>query len=139
MNSLTWTRIVDRALDIVLSKYPARTGLGVVTGLLLHLLAELFSPALKAVPFLDISSLGWWQWLAPGLLIMHAPTILSILKQRSIGNDEVDQVLQLIERGNFSESERRQQYRMLINRVIDKKSNSSLVDLGTISNRKVCR
>jgi hypothetical protein len=116
-----WTPRVDRALDIVLIKYPARTGLGVVIGLCLHLVVDFFQPALRTVPYIDATGLAWWQWLAPGLLIMHLPTIATLFKQKSIGNDEIDQALELIARGNFSPAEKRQQYRLLISRIIERR------------------
>jgi hypothetical protein len=114
------TLYAGRALDIVLIKYPARTGLGVVIGLSLHFLAQCLEPTLRSIPHFAIADLAWWQWLAPGLLIMHLPTIASLFKQNSIGNDQVDQALELIAKGNFTHAERRQQYRLLINRVLDR-------------------
>ncbi|WP_129780667.1 hypothetical protein [Peristeroidobacter soli] len=109
---------VDRCIDVILMKYPARTGLGVILGMALHFVAERLHPALEAFRFVDFNDVTWWQWLAPGLIIMHLPTIALLFKQPSIGNPQIDQALELIERGNFSPTERRRQYRRLIDNVV---------------------
>lgn len=66
---------------------------------------------------INISDAPLWGWLAIGILVMHAPTIIALFKQKPIGNDIVDQALDLIERGNFTQAEKRQQYRNLITQV----------------------
>jgi hypothetical protein len=113
------TCFIDRALDLVLVRYPARTGLGVALGCTLSFLAHLLEPSLKRFSFADFATLPWWAWLAPGILIMHFPTMALLFKQKSIGNDQIDLALELIARGNFSPAERRQHYRRLIHRVVD--------------------
>jgi hypothetical protein len=109
---------VDRCIDVILMKYPARTGLGVILGMALHFIAERLHPTLQAVHFLDFSNVPWWHWLAPGLIIMHLPTIVVLFRQSPIGHPQIDQALELIERGNFSPTEKRRQYRRLIDRVV---------------------
>lgn len=112
-----WSKFFDRALDILFAKYPARTGLGIIFGSVISFFTKLFDPALKNINFADFSNAPWWGWLPVGIFIMHFPTIASLFKQNPIGNDAVDQALDLIERGNFSQNEKRQQYRLLIDRV----------------------
>jgi hypothetical protein len=119
MNHLdSFSRVLNRALDVVFAKYPARTGLGVVLGCTLGFLTKLFAPALASIKVADFARAPWWGWVTLGILVMHLPTITSLFKQKAIGNDAVDQALELIERGNFSQAERRQQYRMLIERIL---------------------
>ena len=48
---------------------------------------------------------------------MHARTIASLFRQRSMGTDSIDQALELIERGDCTQTERRQHFRNLIERV----------------------
>lgn len=112
-----WTKVLDRALDIVFVKYPARTGLGVILGCVFSFLVRLFQPTLASISFADFSGAPWWGWIPIGVIIMHVPTILTLFKQQPIGNDSIDQALDLIERANFTQSERRQQYRNLLDRV----------------------
>lgn len=109
-----FSRVVDRALDVLFAKYPARTGLGVVLGGTLAFLARLFEPGLRTFAVLDIGNAPLWGWFAVGILILHTPTIRALFKQQPIGNDAIDQALDLIDRGNFTQSEKRQQYRTLI-------------------------
>jgi hypothetical protein len=120
MNSLDrWTLVLDRVLAIGLMKYPARTGLGVALGGTLAMLVRLLEPSFGAAWHINFAAVPYWGWFAPGILLMHLPTIRSALKQQQMGNDQVDLVLQLIDRANFTPAERRQQYRLLINRVRD--------------------
>jgi hypothetical protein len=112
-----WTRVVDRALDTIFAKYPARTGLGVILGCALAFLARLFAPTLLTLKYADFSGAPWWGWIPIGILIMHSPTIVSLFKKQAIGNDLIDRALDLIERANFTQAEKRQQYRTLIERV----------------------
>lgn len=125
------SRILNRALDVIFAKYPARTGLGVILGCALGFATRLFAPVLKSIEFADFVGAPWWGWITLGILIMHSPTIVSLFMQKAIGNDAVDQALDLIERGNFTQTERRQQYRNLIERV------SSNVALNQTTKRAV--
>ena len=52
-----------------------------------------------------------------GILLMHIPAVISSFRQKLIGNDAIDQALELIERGDFTKTEKRQQYRKLTERV----------------------
>jgi hypothetical protein len=113
----TWSRTIARALDVIFAKYPARTGVGVVLGCALLFLVRLFEPALRALTIANFAGAPWWGWLSIGVLAMHLPTIGSLFRQKSIGNDAIDLALELIERGNFTPAERRQHYRRLIDRV----------------------
>lgn len=118
MNSLDdTTRILNRALDVVFAKYPARTGLGVVLGCALLFLSRLFDPALRTITFANFAGAPWWGWIIVGVLVMHSPTIKQIFRQKPVGDDAIDKALDLIERGNFTKAERRQQYRNLIEKV----------------------
>ena len=97
----TWTRALDRALDLLFAKYPARTGLGVVLGGVLYFFVILFEPALRTLTFVDFAGAPWWGWLLLGILVMHAPTIASLFRQRPVGDDAIDQAL-----GNLCKSPR---------------------------------
>lgn len=109
-----WTKILDRAIDIILVKYPARTSLGVVFGGVLHFLVQLFAPSLSSFKSVDFANSPLWGWLLVGILLMHIPTVISSLRQKQIGDEKIDQALELIERGDFTKAEKRQQYPKLI-------------------------
>lgn len=114
-----WTRNADRALGVLFLKDPVRTSLGLVLGGTLSSVSALFEPALRALTFVDISAMSWWSWLAPGVLIMHFPTIRLLLQKPSAGNYRIDMLFELIDRGDFSAAERRQLYRRLIERFVE--------------------
>lgn len=107
----------SRVLDILLMKYPTRTGLGLVLGSIFSFAVQLFAPALRSIKFMDFAGSPWWGWLSLGVLVMHIPTAVSSFRQKPIGNDAVDQAMELIERGNFSPAEKRRQYRLLVEKV----------------------
>ncbi len=109
-----WTKAIDRALDIVFAKHPARTGLGVILGCALAFFAKLFEPTLRDIPFLDITSAPAVGWIPVGVLITHSPSLLFLVRRKPIGHEDVDEVIELIEKANFSPAEKRQQYRSLI-------------------------
>ncbi|WP_417915462.1 hypothetical protein [Candidatus Electronema sp. JM] len=111
------TRVASQVLDILLMKYPTRTGLGLVLGSIFSFAVQLFAPALRSIKSMDFASSPWWGWLSLGVLVMHTPTVVSAFRQKPIGNDTVDQAMELIERGNLSKAEKRQQYRLLIEKV----------------------
>jgi hypothetical protein len=107
--------LVSKALDIIFIKYPARTSLGVVIGIAAKFLIDL-SSAFIVVPqeILDSSIFGW---ACLGLLTLHVQTIKSLAKNAPLGDETLETALKLIEMGNFSEEERRQHYRNLVERV----------------------
>ncbi|MGX9726059.1 MAG: hypothetical protein ACTFAK_01690 [Candidatus Electronema sp. VV] len=111
------TRVASQLLDILLMKYPTRTGLGLVLGSIFSFAVQLFAPALRSIKYMDFASSPWWGWLSLGVLVMHTPTVVSAFRQKPIGNDAVDQAMELIERGNFSPTEKRRQYRLLVEKV----------------------
>jgi hypothetical protein len=111
------TSIASRVLDILLMKYPTRTGLGLVLGSCFTVAVQLFEPGLSVIKFMNFKAVPWYGWLPVGLFTMHIPTVFSTFRQKSIGNDPIDQAMELIERGNFSPTEKRRQYRQLVEKV----------------------
>ncbi|OCY31907.1 hypothetical protein BFR75_08580 [Acinetobacter pittii] len=112
-----YSKFISQGLDVLFAKYPTRTGLGIVLGCALSFIINLFRPFLEKIESVDFNAAPWWGWLPIGLIIMHIPTIISVFHQNSIGNDTIDQALELIEKGNFSKMERRQHFRNLIEKV----------------------
>jgi uncharacterized membrane protein len=112
-----WSSLGTKAIDIIFARYPARTSLGVVLGGVIDFLVQLFSPALSSLKFADFTASPRWGWWLIGILIMHTPTIVSSFRQKQTGDEKIDRALDLIERGDFTKTEQRQQYRKLIERV----------------------
>jgi hypothetical protein len=113
------TQLLSRALDILLANSPRRTGLGVAIGLVLYSATLVLQGPLKAVTSVDLTQAPFWGWVALGVVSMHVRAIFSSLKEDSVGNDQIDAAIKVIRQANFSASEQRQQYRLLIGKVID--------------------
>jgi hypothetical protein len=114
-----WTRNAGQALNVFYLRDSVRTPLGLVFGGAMSSLSVLFEPGLQAVKFADFSAMPWWGWLPVGILIMHVPTIIQLLKRPSVGSYTMDTLFELIDRGDFSAAERRQLYRRLIERFVE--------------------
>ena len=112
-----WSSLGTKAIDVIFARYPARTSLGVIFGGVIDFLVQLFAPALSSLKFTDFTASPRWGWWLLGILIMHAPTIFTTFRQKQTGDEQIDRALDLIERGNFTKTEKRQQYRKLIERV----------------------
>ena len=129
------TRHTERALGFLFLRDRIRAPLGVVLGGSLWTLSELFGPALKDLAFLDLAVMSWWRWLLLGILIMHIGTILRLIWKPSSGSDTLDTVIELIERGGFSEVERRQRYRQLIDRYAEFAAEHAVKEEGAQAKR----
>lgn len=112
--------LLDRAVALLLVKFPVRTGLGVAMGGALSLVVRILEPLLRSMPSIDMDSVPWWGWISLGVVVMHAPTMRHAFAQRPVGNVDVDLVLDLIERAKLPPAETRQQYRLLIEEVRSK-------------------
>lgn len=112
-----WSSLGTKAIDVIFARYPARTSLGVIFGGVIDFLVQLFAPVLRSLEFADFTSSPKWGWWLIGILMMHTPTIFSTFRQKQTGDEKIDRALELIERGDFTKTEKRQQYRKLIERV----------------------
>lgn len=110
--------IILRAIDVILIKNPERTALGVLFGAVLIFLSSLFSPVLKEIKIIDISSAPKWGWIAIGILLSHFRIFLRKLFRKTVIDDEIDKILMLIGEGNFSKVEKRQLYRKVVNQFL---------------------
>jgi hypothetical protein len=112
-----WTKVLSKAIDIIFVKYPTRTSLGVILGGFCDFLVQFFSPTLKSITYFNFAGSPRWGWWLLGILLLHIPTIISSFRRKLVGNDAIDQLLELIERGDFTKTEKRRQYRKLIEKV----------------------
>ena len=74
------TDITNRALDLLLTKHPARTSIGVMLGLVCAFLVELFLPVLKEVQFANFAGVPKWGWIPVGILVAHLPTLFCYIE-----------------------------------------------------------
>ncbi len=114
MNKDSFSNFFSSSFQILLIKYPTRTGLGVVLGYFFAFLIRIFEPTLKKIEFINLHEAPFWGWIVFGLLVMHIPTIYHSFTRPSVGDSSIDKVLELIDTGNFSETEKRKHRRDLI-------------------------
>lgn len=111
--------IASASLDLLLIKHPARTSLGVVFGLSISFLVAFFKPVFEKIEFIDATAIPIWGWMPIGILLAHLPNFLWNIFNRPVVKEEIDELIHLIDKGDFSKPERRQQYRLLINKALE--------------------
>lgn len=119
MNIDNLTLYYRKAINILFLKHPTRTCLGVIFGYCMDCLINLFYPSLERLSFINIGSINLVHLIAIGIFLAHLPTFINFVYKKSYGEESIDQILALIENGNFSDDEKRQQYRNLINKVFE--------------------
>lgn len=112
------SRLILRLIDVLLLRNPERTVMGVLLGIVFAFLTTLFHPVLIKVELFDITSAPKWGWIPLGILVVHLPMVVWNIVHKPTMNDEVDEIIRLIEKGNFTDSEKRQMYRNLIQQCI---------------------
>lgn len=127
------TEFVDKVMDLFLMNSPNRTGLGVAIGLSIHALILVLEPALTNFPQLNLTGLPLWAWPVLGIVVMNLRAIRSALKEDSVGNEQIDLAIRIINRAKMSPGAERHQYVLLIAKVIEdlKVSPRSTTDLRT--------
>lgn len=113
------SKLIMTAIDILMIKNPERTGYGILLGSVLMFLSKLFSPLFKQVSYMDIDATPFWGWITFGICITHLPFILWSIFHKSIVDDQIDSAIKIIEKGNFSENEKRQLFRKLVNKCVE--------------------
>jgi len=107
-----------KLINILLFKNPERTVLGVLLGFCFSFCARLFSPALKKIEYINIDNAPDWGWVALGLILINLPKVCSNICSKPKINEYIDEISELIEAGNFSESEKRLIYRNLVSQCV---------------------
>jgi hypothetical protein len=113
------SRIINIAVDLLLINYPTRTSLGVVLGIVLDFFFSLFYPLISRNEYLDPERISRWQFAAVGVLIVHLPTIRGFLSKQPDFPEPIENAIKVIEGSNLSKEEKRQQYRLLIEKVLE--------------------
>lgn len=60
---------LDRAVALLLVKFPVRTGLGVAIGGALSLIVRILEPLLRSMPSVELESVPWWGWISLGVVV----------------------------------------------------------------------
>jgi hypothetical protein len=128
-----WTQLVGKIADLLLMSYPHRTGLGVALGLGVHVLMLILEPMLGTFTLLNLTRLPVWAMPVLGIVVMNLRAIRSSLREDSVGSEQVDLAIRLIEKAKMSPAAARHQYILLIAKVIEgiKVDPKSTTDLRT--------
>ena len=114
------SRFCSRSIDLLLIKYPTRTSLGIVLGLVLDFLFNLFYPIISQIEYIDPERVSRWQFVPLGIFIAHLTTIANFFFSRPYCPEEVENAIKMIEDSNLSKTEKRQQYSELIKVIIER-------------------
>ena len=118
MNGDFSSRLVRRALDILVFNHPFHTSMGILLGAVVGFFVPVFSPTLKEFTSLDFSLVPFPGWLLMGVLLsnlkpwIRPPTL----------SKEAEEALALIERAKqagISDLEIKQKYKTLIQNYVD--------------------
>ena len=128
------TQYFKRALDLLLLNNPFKSSIGVLLGLGIAGL----SPLIEETTGLPLGLVPWWSWVSLFVVFLN----LSDLFKKPVISPEYQETLDLIERGRreglISDVEARQRYRLLIQRVIDKRPSQDLkIMQSALSEKKV--
>lgn len=115
------TSFMERALDMLFIRNPSKTGLGVLLGVVLHTISE------NAIRIFKITvTLPIYFWIAVGILSLN---IRNIVFAKHTIDEELEIRMHYIKEaqknGNFTKSEKRQQWRNFI-ALVNKKASASM-------------
>jgi len=119
------------SVSTVLLRHPTRTVLGVMLGLVCSLLATLFAPLLRGVPHTDFEHIALCHWIGLGFFLMYWRLAWAYLAKRPGLSEEIQEVLDLIEKGNLSNAEKRRLYRAAIERLTAELASSAVFFANT--------
>jgi len=108
-----------KSVNILFSRNPERTGLGIFLGYVFSFFFDLFTPLIKSYSIIDCNSSNLFGWIAFGVIVIHMPYLMSDLFNKSDMRDNVYDVVQLIQKSNLTDSNKRELYRKLVNNYFD--------------------
>lgn len=118
-------RKISNIFNYIFIRHPARTSLGILFGCIVDLFLALFLPSIKShsgisnsIFYYNLSDLDTWEFILFFIFVFNIPLIISSFRNKKVGNEEIDRVIDLIERGSFTKDEKRRQYRKLIERMM---------------------
>src|SRR5262245_42111116 len=116
------TANIKRATDALLARNPVGTSQGLLFGVILYGLVSAFTPWLQSqigTGVLNLSALGWWFYLAIGVLLFN----LSQLFERKKLPPKIKEILDSIEEGKrngtINENQAKLLYRAAIVKVVE--------------------
>ena len=113
------TASIKIATDILFVKNPVGTSMGVLTGVILHGIAGLFSPFLISLKVIKLSSLTIGHYIAIGVFSFN----MGNFRRRHKVNPEIEETLAFIKQmhkeGKITASQAKLGYHSLIQKVVE--------------------
>lgn len=114
-----WTQFLVKVTDLLLLNAPNRTGLGVALGLGIYVLILIFEPLLSTFTQLNLTRLPVWGLPVLCIAVLNAKAIKCSLTEDTVGREDIDVAIKLIEKSKMSPAAARHQYILLIAKVIE--------------------
>jgi len=115
----TATRFLNRAFDLMFTKYPTRTSIGVFVGVTLDGIAAVLVPVMSVAMAAAIGHVKLWHYVALGVVLLHVPTLVHLVRHRADLDEQCEHAIAVIERAPVGVEEKRSMYRELVRRVMD--------------------
>lgn len=119
MNDDELSELARKAINILFVSNARGTSIGILIGVVLDGLIGLFSPILKAIEWLSISSIKIWHLIGLGVVCMNLP---SYLMRKKI-DPSIENAITFIEdekaKGNIADWQAKQMYTNLHQKVLD--------------------
>lgn len=119
MNGDQVSEITRKVVNILFVSNPKGTSLGVLVGVVLDGFLGVFSPALKAIEWINVAAIKTWHLIGLGVFSMNLP---SYLKRNDIDTSIINAISFIEsekEKGNVSDWQARQMYFNLHQKVLE--------------------
>lgn len=119
MNGDQVSEITRKSINILFVSNPKGTSLGVLVGVVVDGLLGVFSPALKAIEWLNVAAIKTWHLIGLGIFSMNLPTYLKRNKIDPSIINAISFIENEREKGNISDWQARQMYSNLHQKVLE--------------------
>ena len=113
------SQIIRKAINILFVSNPKATSIGIVIGVVIDGVIGLFTPFLKGIEWISISSVKMWHLIGLGIITMNLP---SYLRRKEV-DPSIKNAIEFIEKektkGNVTEWQARQMYSNLHQKVLE--------------------
>ncbi|WP_110973523.1 hypothetical protein [Pseudomonas huaxiensis] len=119
MNQDQFSEFSRKAINILFVSNPKGTSIGILAGVLLHGIAGLFTPTLKAIEWINIGALKVWHYICFAVIGLNMP---SYFKRTDI-DPSIKKAISFIQEQHDSKKindwQARQMYTQLLQQVIE--------------------
>ncbi len=106
---------LKKALDYLFLVSPAATSLGVILGITANSFLPVISPVIQKTTNMDFSMVPIWGWVGVGVFTCN---VIAYPFRHKLSR-EVVQAMDIIDKANISQIDKKQAYRNLISKYVD--------------------